>query len=88
MQHAAATHAAGLLARLISKAVWSRASARHRPFRAQSTTEARDFSSIGVKPKPSGNRPDFPVDALGLLWQDGVAMTESESQFSLTRAAS
>jgi hypothetical protein len=30
----------------------------------------------------------LPVDALGPVWQDGVAMDESEKQFSFTRAAS
>ena len=44
--------------------------------------------AIGVQPKPQGIRQDFPVDALGPLWQDGAAMTESESEFSLTRTAS
>ena len=44
--------------------------------------------AIGVKPNPPGNLQDFPVDALRPVWQDEVAMTESESEFSLTRAAS
>jgi hypothetical protein len=38
------------------------------------------------------NRPEdwqnSPIDALGHVWQDGPAMTESENRFSLTRAAS
>jgi hypothetical protein len=45
-------------------------------------------NAIGAKPKPPENRQNSPVDALRPVWQDGAAMTESENQFSLTRAAS
>jgi hypothetical protein len=44
--------------------------------------------ALGDGAKPPENRQHFPVDALCPLWQDGVAMVESENQFSLTRAAS
>jgi hypothetical protein len=45
-------------------------------------------NAIGANPKPSENRQNFPVDALGPVWQHGSAMNESENQFSFSRAAS
>ena len=44
--------------------------------------------ALGDGAKPPENRQHLPVDALGPVWQDGVAMDESEKQFSFTRAAS
>ena len=44
--------------------------------------------ALGDGAKPPENRQNLPVDALGPVWQDGVAMGESEKQFSFTRAAS
>ena len=37
--------------------------------------------------KTARNRQNLPVDALGPVWQDRVAMNESEKQFSFTRTA-
>jgi hypothetical protein len=37
--------------------------------------------------KAPGNRQNLPVDALRQAWQNGVAMNESEKQFSFTRVA-
>ena len=45
-------------------------------------------NAIGANPKPPENRQNFPVDALGPVWQNGSATIESEIQFSFTRAAS
>ena len=45
-------------------------------------------NAIGANPKPAENRQNVPVAALGPVWQHGSAMSESENQFSFTRAAS
>ena len=45
-------------------------------------------NAIGANPKPAENRQNVPVAALGPVWQHGSAMSESEQQFSFTRAAS
>ena len=42
---------------------------------------------LGVTPKLTESRQKFSVDTLGKVQQDGVAMNESEKQFSFTRAA-
>jgi len=44
--------------------------------------------ALGDGAKLPEDRQNVPVDALGLVWQVGVAVNESEKQFSFTRAAS
>jgi hypothetical protein len=60
-------------------------SMRHRTLACR---RAFGFWCSPVGPKPPENRHKLPFDAFVPLWHNPVAMSESQNQFSLTRAAS
>src|ERR1035437_10924049 len=62
----------------------NRATSRALPGRSPDASQP----PLGVTPKLTESRQKLSVDTLGQFWQDRSAMNESETQFSLTRAAS